>query len=67
MCGVKSLQQLLNCSSHLASHNIAHSIWKEPDMNDEPMALATQLISSKEKRPLRKYQLLNFPAIVNST
>jgi hypothetical protein len=58
LCGVNSLQKLLNCSAYLKSHGIDHAIWTEPDINGEPTALATTLITGEIRKTLRKYQLL---------
>lgn len=58
VCGVKSIEQLLNSSDHLTRNNIPHKLWNEPDLNDEPMALATTLLTGEARRCLRKFQLL---------
>lgn len=58
VCSVKSAEQLLNSSDYLTNNNIDHSVWYEPDFNNEPMALATTLLSGKTRRLLRKFQLL---------
>lgn len=59
VCGVDSLQQLLSCSSHLERHKVLHKVWSEPDLGDEPTALATDLLSGEARRFLRKYRLLS--------
>lgn len=58
LCGADSLEHLLRCSSFLESREVAHCVWREPDLNNEPTALSTSLLSGGARRHLRKFSLL---------
>lgn len=58
ICEVESLEHLLQCSESLTLRGIQHSVFSEPDIGNQPTALATSLLSGAARRCMRKYPLL---------
>lgn len=57
-CVVKSEAKLLKLSKELYDNGIKFKTFREPDMNNEITAIATEPLSYKNKNILKRYQLL---------
>jgi hypothetical protein len=58
LCGCNSIGQLLNAADHLDKNSIKYSLFTEPDIGNEPTALATEPLSGDRCAPLSKFRLL---------
>lgn len=65
LCGVPDLDRLQRCADHLSHLSIPFTVWREPDLGNEPTSLATGLLSGDVRRQLRKYPLLKLEGVSN--
>lgn len=57
--GVKNENELNVCQREIREKGINFTTFREPDINDEMTALATEVVSKEKKKHFRKYKLLS--------
>jgi len=58
LIGAKSEHDLLKIADYLNRHQIDHEMFFEPDYNTGHTAIATRPLYGDERKPMRKFQLL---------
>ncbi len=58
LCGVKDQHHLMNVAQYLGRHGIEFELFFEPDYDTGNTAIATQPLYDQQRKPLRKFKLL---------
>lgn len=59
LCGVRNEQHLVDAFLRTKSLGVKCKLFREPDLDDQATAFATELVSGDSRHIFRKYQLLN--------
>lgn len=57
VCSIPNEKELLKAMDRIEAHGVRVVLFREPDLNGEATALATEPIPSSERRKLCKYPL----------
>jgi hypothetical protein len=57
LCHVDSIHALLRASDRLALADIRHQLFREPDLDGAPTALATEPVRGRSRAHFRRFQL----------
>jgi hypothetical protein len=58
LCGVPSAERLLAAADFLFRRSVRHALFREPDRDHEPTALATEPLAGDRRRPLDRFRCL---------
>jgi hypothetical protein len=58
LCGVPSAARLLAAADYLFRRSVRHALFREPDRDNEPTALATEPLAGDRRRPLDRFRCL---------
>ena len=58
LCGVPSAQRLLAAADYLFLRGVRHTLFREPDRNNEPTALATEPLCGERRAVLDRFRCL---------
>jgi hypothetical protein len=58
VCGVASEERLLKAADHLFRNKVRHVLFREPDINHQPTALATEPLHCERRRLLDRFRCL---------
>jgi hypothetical protein len=58
LCGVRSAERLLAAADYLFRRSVRHALFREPDRENEPTALATEPLAGERRRLLDQFRCL---------
>jgi hypothetical protein len=58
LCSVASAERLLAAADYLFSRSVRHALFREPDRDNEPTALATEPLAGDRRRLLDRFRCL---------
>jgi hypothetical protein len=58
LCGVATIKRLLAAADYLFLHGIRHTLFREPDRDNEPTALATEPLCGERCALLNRFRCL---------
>jgi hypothetical protein len=58
LCGVPSAERLLAVADYLFRRSVRHTLFREPDRDNEPTALAAEPLAGERRRLLERFRCL---------